>query len=334
MTVQDTRFSSAFADMTASVFVGTGQTDLANYQPNASPINTGMLADIGRVTVYGPEAYDNPYAKFMKAPLSRGDSAMTARFSQVTSEAYDPLAPDTALFDGQRPSMISNVATKNLSRQVRVEINDRLMKQFVQTQEMIGDAASAIMATSNTCYLDDMFIASNEYFAGSLRGAKNTQSVVLTKKPTETGFAEEMTEALWNISQNKFKFKSTQYNASSYNTKADNVSIIMDKNTQFRTFKKQYADAFNPEYLDIKTETGWVDSFSTIPTAGKPQGAGDLLAMVVDNRAFEITPMPEALSVESFRNPVRKSTMYATSYEYAFSHNPFFNAMYIFAPSA
>ena len=156
MTVQDTRFSAQFADMTASVFYGSGQVDLKTYQPKESPINTGMLTDIGRVTVYGPEAYDNPYAKFMKSPLARGDSAMTARFSQVTSEAYNPLAPDTALFDGQRPSMLSNVATKNLSRQVRVEINDRLMKQFVQTEEMIGDAASAIMATSHVCYLDDI----------------------------------------------------------------------------------------------------------------------------------------------------------------------------------
>lgn len=332
MTIQDTRFSSAFADMTASVFYGSGQTDLANYSPAQSPINTGMLADIGRVTVYGPEAYDNPYAKFMKAPLSRGDSAMTARFSQVTSGAYNPLAPDTALFDGQRPSMLSNVATKNLSRQVRVEINDRLMKQFVQTQDMIGDAASAIMAMSNTRYLDDMYVASNEYFAGSTRGARATQMITLTKGPTDSGFAEEMTEALWNISQNKFKFKSTLYNESQYDTKAESASIIMDKNTQFRTFKKQYADAFNPEYLDIKTETGWVDSFPTV--AGKPSGAGDLLAIVADNRAFEITPMPEALSVESFRNPVRKSTMYATTYEYAFSHNPFFNVAYVFAPSA
>ena len=331
-TAQDTRFTTMFPDITASVFYGSGQGDLKSYQPKESPINTGMLADIGRVTVYGPEAYDNPYAKFMKAPLGRGDSAMTARFSQVKSGAYDPLAPDTALFDGQRPDMLSNVATKNLSRQVRVEINDRLMKQFVQTEEMIGDAASAIMATSNVCYLDDMYVASNEYFAGSTRGAKASQMITLTKKPTDAGFAEEMTETLWNISQNKFKFKSTLYNESAYNTKAESASIIMDKNTQFRTFKKQYADAFNPEYLNIATETGWVDSFPTV--AGKPEGAGDLLAIVCDNRAFEITPMPDALSVESFRNPVRKSTMYATTYEYAFSHNPFFDCVYVFAPGA
>lgn len=332
MTVQDTRFSGAFPDMTASVFYGSGQTNLQNYTPTTSPINTGMLADIGRVTVYGPEAYDNPYAKFMKSPLSRGDSAMTARFSQVTSKAYDPLAGDSALFDGDRPAMLSNISTKNLSRQVRVEINDRLMKQFVQTQEMIGDAASAIMALSNTRYLDDMYVACNEYFSGSTRGAKASQMITLTKKPTDTGFAEEMTETLWNISQNKFKFKSTAYNESGYDTKADSVSIIMDKNTQFRTFKKQYADAFNPEYLDIATATGWVDAFAT--TAGKPADAGDLLAMVVDDRAFDITPMPDALSVESFRNPVRKSTMYATTYEYAFGHAPFFNVAYVFAPKA
>lgn len=332
MTTQDTRFSTQFPDLTASVFYGSGQTTLQNYTPVASPINTGMLADIGRATIYGPEAYDNPYAKFMKSPLARGDSSLTARFSQVKSGAYDPLAPDSALFDGQRPEMLSNVITKNLSRQTRVEVNDRLMKQFVQTPEMIGDAMSSIMAVSNIAYLDDMYIASNEYFSGSMRGAKASQSFVLTKAPTDDGFAEEMTETLWNITQNKFRFKSTQYNESGYSTKAESVSIIMDKNTQFRTFKKQYADAFNPSYLDIETATGWVDSFAT--TAGKPSDAGDLLAMAIDNRAFEIVPMPEALSVESFRNPARKSTMYATTYEYAFGHNPFFNVAYIFAPKA
>ena len=332
MTIQDTRFAARFADMTASVFYGSGQTDLQNYTPNTSPINTGMLADIGRATIYGPEAYDNPFSKFMKSELSRGDSALTARFSQVKSKAYDPLAGDSALFDGDRPSMISNVATKNLSRQVRVEVNDRLMKQFVQTEEMIGDAMSAIMAVSNTAYLDDMYVASCEYFGGSTRGAKADQMITLAKKPTDSGFAEEMTETLWNLSQNKFKFKSEKYNESGYATKSDSISIIMDKNTQFRTFKKQYADAFNPEYLAITTETGWVDSFPA--TAGKPADAGDLLAIVVDNRAFDIIPMPDALSVESFRNVSRKSNMYATTYEYAFGHNPFFNCAYIFAPKA
>jgi len=327
MTAQDTRFASAFADMTASVFYGSGMTNLTNYQPASSPFNNNMLADIGRVTVYGPESYDNPYAKFMKSPLTRGDSAMVTRFSQVTSGAYDPLAPDTALFDGQRPEQLSNVMSKSLSRQVRVEISDRLMKQFVQTEEQIGDSAAAIMAMSNARYLDDMYIASNEYFSGSTRGAKPTQMITLNTAPSDSGFAEEMTETLWNVTQNKFK--STDFNKSGYSTKAESASIIMDKNTQFRTFKRQFADAFNPSYLDIETATGWVDSFAS--TAGKPAGAGDLIAIVCDNRAFDIVPMPEALSVESFGNPARKSTMYATTYEYAFGHNPFFDCVYIFA---
>ena len=331
MTVTDTQFTARFSPETISTFVAN-QSALADYTPTTSVLNTGMLSDIGRATIYGPDVQDNFWATFMKAPLTRGDSVMTARFSDITSRAYDPNAADTELFNGVKPAMKSNVAKKNLSRQIAVEINDYYLKQMAQTEEMIGDAASAIMATSNVCYLDDMYVASNEYFAGSTRGAKASQMITLTKKPTDTGFAEEMTETLWNISQNKFKFKSTLYNESAYNTKAESASIIMDKNTEFRTFKKQYADAFNPEYLNIKTETGWVDSFPTV--AGKPEGAGDLLAIVCDNRAFEITPMPDALSVESFRNPVRKSTMYATTYEYAFSHNPFFDCMYVFAPGA
>lgn len=328
-TNQDTNFASRFADMTASVFYGSNTSDLKGYKPTESTVNTGMLADIGRVTVYGPETQENPYSKFVRSPLTRGDSAMTARFSQVTSKAYDPLASDSALFDGDRPSMISQVTTKNLSRQVRVEINDRWMKQFCQTEEMIGDTASAIMATSNACYLDDMYSASNEYFSGSVRGAQASQMITLGTTPTDAGFAEEMTETLWNITQNKFRFKSTAYNKSKYSTKTDNATIIMDKSCVFQTFKKQYADAFNPSYLDIETSSGYVDSFAT--TAGKPSNSGNLLAIVADNRAFDIVPMPEALSVEAFRNSARKSTMYATTYEYAFGQNPFVNCVYIFS---
>lgn len=328
-TNQDTNFAGRFPDITAATFYGSNVGDLAGYKPAESKVNAGMLADIGRVTVFGPETQSNPYSKFIRSPLSRGDSAMTARFSQVNSKAYDPLAADSALFDGTRPSMISQVTTKNLSRQVRVEINDRWMKQFAQTEEMIGDAAAAIMATSNACYMDDMYAASNEYFSGSVRGAQASQMITLKTTPSEDGFAAEMSETLWDITQNKFKFKSTAYNKSKYNTKTENASIIMDKSCVFPTFKRQYADVFNPDYLDISTSSGYVDSFAT--TAGKPASSGNLLAIVADNRAFDIIPMPEALSVESFRNPARKSTMYATTYEYALGQNPFVNCVYIFA---
>lgn len=331
MTTQDDSFKARFADITASTFY-SASTDLSGYKPAESVINAGMLADIGRATIYGPETQTNPYATFMRSPLTRGDSALNARFSQVTSVAYNPNAPDSALFDGTNPSMISNIVTKNLSRQVRVDVNDRWLKQFAQTEEMIGDCASTIMAMSNTCYMDDMYTASNEYFSGSVRGAQASQMITLNTNPSDAGFATEMTEKLWDITQNKFKFKSTQFNKSKYNTKTDNATVIMDKNCVFQTFKKQYAEIFNPDYLDIKTSTGYVDSFAT--TAGKPSASGNLLAMVVDNRAFDIVPMPEALTVESFRNPARKSTMFATTYEYAFGHNPFFNAVYIFSKGA
>ena len=56
--------------------------------------------------------------------------------------------------------------------------------------------------------------------------------------------------------------------------------------------------------------------------------------MVVDDRAFKITPMPETMTTEAFRNPARKSTAYFTTYEYAFQQDPFFNVAYIFAPKA
>lgn len=187
------------------------------------------------------------------------------------------------------------------------------------------------MATSNACYRDDMWVASKEYFSGSVRSAQNTQMNVLTNGPEDAGFANEMTELLWNISQKQFGYKSTAYNASAFNTKSNTVHIALKKDVEFPAFKKLYAETFNPEFLRIDQTIDYVDDFAT--PAGKPASSGELIGMVVDDRAFSITPMPDTLSTEAFRNPARKSTAYFTTYEYAFQHDPFFNCAYIFAPS-
>jgi len=326
----DTAFTARFAPLTLATMVAN-QTSLANFVPTASPINLGMLSDIGRATVYAPDIQDSFYARFMKAPLSRGDAAMSARFGEVASRAYNPAAPDTDLFNAANPSMMTNVAKKNLSRQIAVELNDYWIKQFCQTEEMIGDAAAAIMAASNACYRDDMWVAAKAYFSGSVSGALAGQLKVMTANPNEAGFADEMIETLWDFAENKFAYKSTSYNAAGFNTKSTNVHIVLKKDAEFPAFKKFYADTFNPEFLKITPTIDYVDDFAT--PAGAPAGAGDLLGMVVDDRAFAITPMPDTLTTEAFRNPVRKSTSYFTTYEYAFQKDPFFNIAYIFEHS-
>lgn len=330
MTNTDTQFAARFSDLTRDSFVAN-QSSLADYVPAASPINVGMLTDIGRATVFAPDTQDSFYAKFMRSPLTRGDAAMSARFSEVLSRPYDPDAADTALFNGQRPQMISNVARKNLSRQIAVEVNDYVLKQFVQTPEMIGDAMAAIMATSHVCYLDDMWVAAKEYFSGSTRSPLPGSISILTNDVGADGFAGEMVETLWQFSQNKFKYKSALYNPSGYNTKSSGVHIALKKEVEFPAFKKFYADTFNPEFISVAQTIDYVDDFAT--PAGAPDGAGELLGMIVDDRAFAITPMPDTLTVEAFRNPARKSLTYFTTYEYAFQHDPFFNVAYIFAPA-
>ena len=326
----DTAFTARFAPLTLATMVAN-QTSLANFVPTASPINLGMLSDIGRATVYAPDIQDSFYARFMKAPLSRGDAAMSARFGEVSSRAYNPAAPDTDLFNAANPTMMTNVAKKNLSRQIAVELNDYWIKQFCQTEEMIGDAAAAIMAASNACYRDDMWVAAKAYFSGSVSGALAGQLKVMTANPNESGFADEMIETLWDFAENKFAYKSASYNVAGFNTKSTNVHIVLKKDAEFPAFKKFYADTFNPEFLKITPTIDYVDDFAT--PAGAPAGAGDLLGMVVDDRAFAITPMPDTLTTEAFRNPVRKSTSYFTTYEYAFQKDPFFNIAYIFEHS-
>jgi len=333
MTSTDTAFGARFPDMTATTFVAN-QKALADWTPTASPINTGMLSDIARAYIYAPDTQENFYARFMASPLTRGDSVMSARFSEVTSRVYNPKAPDTDLFNGDYATMISNVAKKNLSRQIATEVNDYVLKQFTQTQEMIGDAMAAIMARSQVAYKDDMWVASKEYFSGSTRNAKATQMHTMTNKisTTDNKFGAELTELLWKISQKDFGYKSTQFNASGYNTKSDSISIALKKDVEYPTFKKMLSETFNPELLRITSTIDYVDDFAT--PAGAPSDAGELIGMVVDNRAFKITPMPDTLTTEAFRNPARKSTAYFTTYEYAFQHDPFFNVAYIFAPKA
>ena len=328
MTGTDTAFTARFAPQTIAGMVAN-QTSLANFVPSTSPINTGMLSDIGRANIYAPDLQDNFYSRFMRAPLSRGDSVMAARIGEVVSRAYDPAAPDTALFNAANPAMQSIVAKKNFSRQIAVEINDYILKQFAQTEEMIGDVAAAIMATSNACYRDDMWVASKAYFSGSVQAAQADQIHVMLTAPTDPGYADEMVETIWGFAENKFAYKSTKYNQAQFNTKSENIHIALKKDVEFPAFKKLYSETFNPEFIKIAPTIDYVDDFAT--PAGAPANAGDLVGMIVDTRAFDITPMPDTLTTEAFRNPARKSTAYFTTYEYAFQKNPFFNIAYIFA---
>ena len=327
MTGTDTAFAARFAPLTIATMVAN-QVSLANFVPTSSVINTGMLSDIGRANIFAPDLQDNFYARFMRAPLTRGDSVLTARFGEVASRAYNPAAPDTDLFNAANPAMQSIVATKNLSRQIAVELNDYYINQFCQTDEMIGDVAAAIMAASNACYRDDMWVASKAYFSGSCQGAQNDQIYVTTNAVTDPGFADEMVETLWGFAENKFAYKSTKYNQAQFNTKSENIHIALKKDVEYPAFKKLYSETFNPEFIKIAPTIDYVDDFAT--PAGAPATAGELIGMVVDTRAFDITPMPDTLTTEAFRNPARKSTSYFTTYEYAFQKNPFFNIAYIF----
>lgn len=325
----DTQFANRFSGVTATTFNGN-QSALADWTPTTNSLNTGMLSDIGRAYIYAPDVQDNFYSRFLQAPLTRGDSVMSARFGEVTSKAYDPAAGDTALFDGSKPAMTSNVAKKNLSRQIRLAVNDYWTKQFCQTEEMIGDAMASIMATTNACYMDDMWVASKEYFSGSVRNAKPTQAFQMTAGPDDAGFGEEMNKLLYNLTEKKFKFKSTDYNAAGYNTKSENIHIALKADVAYPAFNRLLSETYNPELIKIVPTIDYVDDFAT--PAGAPSAAGELIGMVVDSRAFKITPMPDTLTTEAFRNPARKETMYATTYEYAFQHDPFFNCAYIYAP--
>lgn len=329
MTSTDTNFTARFPNIDVNSFVGN-QTDLPNFEPTTNTFNVGMLSDIGRALIYAPDTQDNFYARFLQSPLSRGDAVLSARFGEITSKAYDPLASIDAWFDGSRPEMVSNVAKKNLSRQIRLEVNDYWTRQFCQTDEMIGDAMSAIMATQNACYLDDMWIASKEYFSGSVRGAKSSQMVTMSKSPTSNGFGDELNETLYSVMKG-IKYKSTDYNASGYNTKTENPFIALTKDCEYPGFKKFLSETYNPSFVEqVSKGISYVDDFAT--PAGGPADAGALLGIVVDPRAYKITPLPEAVTTEATRLSPRKSTLYTTTYEYIFEHDPFFNCVYLFAP--
>ena len=336
MTQTDVDFASRFPDMNAATFKSNA-SDLASWTPTPSPVMLGALSDIGRQACFGPDRQLSFFQRYMISPLTRGDSVMSSRVGEISSRAYDPDAPDTDLFNGSRPDLTAYASKKNFSRQTALEVFDTEIKKYVQTEDMIGDLMAEIVGTTMACYLDDMWTAAKEYFTGTTSPdsinipAKSGQFKILTKDVDEDGFAEEMTEALWDFSQNKFGFKSALYNPCGYNTKSDTVDIALVKEVQYPAFRKLYADTFNPEFLRIDTDMDYVDSFAD--PYGKPAGAGDLLGMVIDRRAFAIHPMPDSMTSEAFRNPARRSTTYFMTYEYAFETRPFFNIGYIFAPA-
>ena len=329
VTNTDTQFATRFSELTAETFNGN-QSDLANWTPTQSVLNTGMMSDIGRVSVFAPEAQPNFWAKFMKAELGRGDSVMSVRTGQLTSVEYDPEADEEELFNSPTPGMISNVAKKNLSRTVKMEVNDRYLKQMAQTEEMIGDVMASIMSAMNVAMLDDMWVASKEYFSGSTRNAQATQMHVLENDVDDAGFANELNELIWTISQNQFGYKSTAYNAAQYMTRSTGVEMAFKKSVEYPAFKKLYADTFHPDALRVATNIDYVDDFAT--PAGAPENAGELIGIIVDPRAYSITPMPDAVVTDYMRNAVRHSNAYFTTYEYAFQDDPFFNKAFIFAP--
>ena len=337
MTQTDTDFAARFPTLNAVTFKSNEAT-LADWTPTPSPVMLGALSDIGRQATFGPDRQLSFYQRYMISPLTRGDSAMSSRVGEISSRPYDPNAGDSALFNGERPALTAYATKKNFSRQIALEVFDTEVKKYVQTDDMIGDLMAEIIGTSMACYMDDMWVAAKEYFSGTTSPdaatipAKAGQFKVLTKGPTEEGFAQEMTEALWDFSQNKFAFKSALYNPCGYNTKSSQVDIALVKDVQFPAFRKLYADTFNPEFLRLDTDMDYVDSFAA--PYGAPQGAGDLLGMVVDRRAFAIHPMPDSMTTEAFRNPARRSTTYFMTYEYAFEVRPFFNVGWIFAPAA
>ena len=170
MTSTDTAFGARFPDMTATTFVAN-QKALADWTPTASPINTGMLSDIARAYIYAPDTQENFYARFMASPLTRGDSVMSARFSEVTSRVYNPKAPDTDLFNGDYATMISNVAKKNLSRQIEkyedqidyLEYqNDEMLLKNNQKKEIRFQKDDVILYEPNKAQLDELKVIITE----------------------------------------------------------------------------------------------------------------------------------------------------------------------------
>ena len=81
----DTQFTTRFSPLTIAGMVAN-QTALSSFVPTASIINTGMLSDIGRANIYAPDLQDNFYGRFMREPLTRGDSFMKANSFHIRGQ--------------------------------------------------------------------------------------------------------------------------------------------------------------------------------------------------------------------------------------------------------
>lgn len=73
----DTQFSRRFTGLQPTTFIAN-QSTLEEYQRTESPLNEGLMSDIGRATIYGPDVQPSFFRRFMRAELPRGNAALAA----------------------------------------------------------------------------------------------------------------------------------------------------------------------------------------------------------------------------------------------------------------
>lgn len=168
------------------------------------PLYSGMFEAIGRVTIYASQFLQNPFAKFIKDPLTSGNAHMAGLFKDIRSHEWNPVGkrpggrdygvlgidfanqeseinkitakpclydvPDTGwLFKAETPEFVSTVSRINFSREIALLVNAREYARYCQTPEMVGEIGSALMGMSNAIYMNDMREASKNFFCGILR---------------------------------------------------------------------------------------------------------------------------------------------------------------------
>lgn len=146
-----------------------------------SKVYKGMWESIGRVTIYASQYLQNPFAKFIKDPLTYGNAHMAGVFRDIQSHEWYP-KPDPNnltdelelgwLFRGSRPELETTVSRINFSREIALYTDAREFARYCQTPEMVGEIGAALMGQSHSVYMNDLREASKAFFCGVLRIGK------------------------------------------------------------------------------------------------------------------------------------------------------------------
>lgn len=323
MTVTDTAWTNRLQAIMPDNFMANISAD---FQGTMSPILTSMMNMIGRTIVHSPDTMMNPFAGWTKAIMDYGDTIQEYKSTILTGQEYDPEAED--VFATVKNSPIAQYSKYNDRTQYQQTIYDNQIKMAFTSESLFGDFVASQLDALTQSDTIDKFTKWKKYLSNGTIAPTTGKFVMTNTEGSE--FGEELVKKMKELTT-AFRFPSTNFNVNGDTAVSGGIDIIMraeDKNLIDVDFLK---GVYNLDKVGVDANFIYIDDFATV-TQGKPEGAGDLVAVVADNRAFSYTPRTPVGS--SAYNGKALNTNYWLTVQGIYSVAKFRNIAQIYLPTA